>query len=104
MSANAASYRVRGIFLLILPLAFGTVGWEHIYHSVVLGTSVEGSVAGHLEQVLRDGLLALPLALVAVVGGLWFGRRLSLPGRARGRRVRAAARALSRRARRDRRR
>jgi len=82
MSANAALNRGRSVLLLALLLAFGTIGWEHLYHSVVLPTAVDGSVADHLGQVLRDGLLALPLALVAVVGGLWFGRRLSLPGRA----------------------
>jgi hypothetical protein len=82
MSTELVSSRIRGVFLLALLLAFGTIGWEHIYHSVILGISVEDSVAGHLGHVLRDGLLALPLALVAVASGLWFGRRLSLLGRA----------------------
>jgi DNA-binding beta-propeller fold protein YncE len=82
MITSAASSRIRGVLLLMLLLVFGTVGWVHIYHSVILHTSVETSVAGHLEQTLRDGLLALPLAFVAIVGGLWFGRRLSLLGRA----------------------
>jgi DNA-binding beta-propeller fold protein YncE/plastocyanin len=82
MSTDLVSSRIRGVFLLALLLAFGTIGWEHIYHSVILGISVEDSVAGHVAHVLRDGLLALPLALVAVASGLWFGRRLSLLGRA----------------------
>jgi DNA-binding beta-propeller fold protein YncE len=73
--------RGRDILLLASLLAFGVIGWEHAYHSVVLGVGDENA-AGHLVRVLRDGLLALPLALVAVVGGLWLGRRLGLFPRA----------------------
>ncbi len=82
MGTNAALSRIRPVLLLVVLLAFGTIGWEHIYLSVVVPSAVEGSVAEHLQHVLREGLLAVPLALVAVAAGLWFGRRLSLPGRA----------------------
>src|SRR6266487_5069821 len=53
MSTDLVSSRIRGVFLLALLLAFGTIGWEHIYHSVILGISVEDSVAGHVAHVLR---------------------------------------------------
>jgi DNA-binding beta-propeller fold protein YncE/plastocyanin len=73
--------RGRDALLLASLLAFGVIGWEHAYHSVVLGIGDE-SAAGHLVHVVRDGLLAFPVALVAVVGGLWLGRRLGLLARA----------------------
>ena len=73
--------RGRDSLLLAVLLAFGVIGWEHFYHSVVLGVGDENA-AGHVAHVLRDGLLAFPLALVAVVGGLWLGRRLGLLARA----------------------
>jgi DNA-binding beta-propeller fold protein YncE len=73
--------RGRDSLLLALLLAFGVIGWEHLYHSVVLGLGDENA-AGHFAHVLRDGLLAFPLALVAVVGGLWLGRRFGLLARA----------------------
>ena len=73
--------RGRDLILLASLLAFGVIGWEHAYHSVVLGVGDENA-AGHLAHVLRDGLLAFPLALVAVVGGLWLGRRFGLFARA----------------------
>jgi DNA-binding beta-propeller fold protein YncE len=71
----------RDVILLASLLAFGVIGWEHAYHSVVLGVGDENA-AGHLAHVVRDGLLAFPLALVAVVGGLWLGRRFGLLARA----------------------
>jgi hypothetical protein len=74
-------WRVRDLFLLASLLAFGVVGWEHAYHSIVLDIGHE-SAAGHLMHVVRDGLLAFPLAVVAVVGGLWLGRRFGLLARA----------------------
>jgi hypothetical protein len=73
--------RGRDSLLLASLLAFGVIGWVHTYHSVVLGLGDERA-AGHLAHVLRDGLLAFPLALVAVVGGLWLGRRFGLLARA----------------------
>ncbi len=74
--------RIRGVLVLAVLLAFCTVGWEHVYHSAISGGSVGGSIDDHLAPMLRDGLVALPLAVVAVVGGLWFGRRFTTPGRA----------------------
>src|SRR5262245_46362254 len=71
--------------VLLLPasvLAFGVVGWEHLYHTLFLGHS--DTVAGHAEHVLRDTALAVPLALVALVGGGWLTRRLSLTAQAVG--------------------
>ena len=73
--------RGRDLILLASLLAFGVVGWEHAYHSVVLGVA-DQSAAGHFLHVVRDGSLAFPLALVAVVGGLWLGCRFGLLARA----------------------
>jgi DNA-binding beta-propeller fold protein YncE len=72
----------RDSLLLASLLAFGVIGWEHAYHSVVLGVGHENGAAGHLVHVVRDGVLAFPLALIAVVGGLWLGRRFGLLARA----------------------
>jgi DNA-binding beta-propeller fold protein YncE len=66
---------------LALLLAFGVIGWEHVYHSVVLGLG-DVTATGHVAHVLRDALLAFPLALVAIVGGLRLGRRFGLLARA----------------------
>jgi DNA-binding beta-propeller fold protein YncE len=80
---GAGGLRVgRDTLFLASLLAFGVVGWEHAYHSVVLGVGDETAARGHVTHVLRDGLLALPLALVAVVGGLWLSRRFGLLVRA----------------------
>jgi DNA-binding beta-propeller fold protein YncE len=73
--------RNRDSLLLASFLAFGVIGWEHAYHSLVLGV-VEENALGHVAHVLRDGSLAFPLAFVAVVGGLWLGRRFGLLARA----------------------
>jgi DNA-binding beta-propeller fold protein YncE len=57
-------------------MAFITVGWEHVYHTVVLG--VDAPTAGHLLHVLRDTALLWPLALLAATVGLR-SRRLTTP-------------------------
>ena len=51
-----------------LVLAFGVVGWSHLYHAVVLGYA--DTPAGHTAHVLRDGLLAVPVALAALAGAV----------------------------------
>jgi DNA-binding beta-propeller fold protein YncE/plastocyanin len=61
--------RIRELLIPALVLAFGVVGWSHLYHTVVLGYA--DTAAGHTAHVLRDGLLAVPVALVALAGGLW---------------------------------
>jgi DNA-binding beta-propeller fold protein YncE len=65
----------RDALFLASLLAFGVIGWEHAYHSVVLGVVDEHGVAGHLEHALRDAVLVFPVAVVAVVAGLRLGRR-----------------------------
>jgi DNA-binding beta-propeller fold protein YncE len=72
----------RGVLLLSAFLAFGAIAWEHAYHSVVLGITDETGGAAHLEHFFRDGILAFPVALLAVVAGLRLGRRFNLPTRA----------------------
>ena len=55
---------------IVLPglvLAFGVVGWSHLYHAVVLGYA--DTPAESHAHVLRDGLLAVPVALAALAGG-----------------------------------
>src|SRR5215211_2688077 len=65
----------RHVLLLAALLAVGVIGWEHTFHSAVLGVTDEHGAAGHFGHMFRDGLLAFPMALVAVVAGLRLGRR-----------------------------
>jgi DNA-binding beta-propeller fold protein YncE len=74
--------RAPDALLLASLLAFGVIGWEHAYHSIVLDVGSENGAGAHLAHVLRDGALAIPLAFIAVVGGLWLGRRFGLLARA----------------------
>ena len=74
-SGRAGIPRLHQLFFPALVLAFGVVGWSHLYHAVVLGYA--DTPAGHTAHVLRDGLLAVPVAL-ALAGGLWLTRRLPL--------------------------
>src|SRR5437867_11520393 len=57
-------------------LAFGTIAWQHLVHAWTTGANVP--LAGHLSHALRDGALAWPLAILAVVAGLRLFRRLNL--------------------------
>jgi DNA-binding beta-propeller fold protein YncE len=75
-SGRAGIPRLHQLFFPALVLAFGVVGWSHLYHAVVLGYA--DTPAGHTAHVLRDGLLAVPVALVALAGGLWLTRRRPL--------------------------
>ncbi|HKF17627.1 MAG TPA: beta-propeller fold lactonase family protein [Candidatus Dormibacteraeota bacterium] len=70
---------------LLVPacvLAFGVVGWEHLYHTMFLGHSE--TLAGHATHVLRDAVLAIPLAMAALAGGLWLTCGLSWAAQALG--------------------
>jgi DNA-binding beta-propeller fold protein YncE/plastocyanin len=73
---RAGIQRIRKLLFPALVLAFGVVGWEHLYHVVVLGYA--DTAAGHTAHVLRDGLLAVPVALAALAGGLWLTRHRPL--------------------------
>ena len=64
----------KALFLASL-LAFGVIGWEHAYHSVVLGAAEDHGALRHLGHVLRDALLAFPIAFIAAGVGLQLGRR-----------------------------
>jgi DNA-binding beta-propeller fold protein YncE/plastocyanin len=79
-SGRASIQRIRELFFPALVLAFGVVGWSHLYHVVVLGYA--DTAAGHIVHVLRDGLLAVPVALAALAGGLWLTRRRPLVAQA----------------------
>ena len=72
-SGRAGIRRLHQLLFPALVLAFGVVGFLHLYHAVVLGYA--DTPAGHTAHVLRDGLLAVPVALVALAGGLWLTRR-----------------------------
>jgi DNA-binding beta-propeller fold protein YncE len=63
------------MLVLAALLAFGVIGWEHTYHSFVLGAADDHGAGGHLGHGFRDALLAFPIALVAVAAGLRLGRR-----------------------------
>jgi manganese oxidase len=56
---------------LTLLLVFGATAWEHVIHTFVLGEV--DTLSGHLTHILRDGMLALPLSLLAV----WVGASLA---------------------------
>lgn len=62
-----------GIVLVAAVLAFGTVGWQQWLHAGLLS---HGEIGGTAAHWLRDGLLAVPLAMLAV----WWGRRLARRG------------------------
>lgn len=68
--------RGRDVAFLSMLLAFGTVAWEHLLHLAVLAPG--DTLTAHLGHALRDGFLALPLALCAVLGGQWLARRLHM--------------------------
>jgi DNA-binding beta-propeller fold protein YncE len=70
--------RSRDPLLLASLLAVGVIGWEHAYHSVFVGVGDGDAAGGQLAHALRDALLVFPVALFAVVAGLWLGRRLGL--------------------------
>src|SRR5262245_2871178 len=72
----------RRLLLSGCVLAFGVVGWEHLYHTMYLGHGE--TLAGHATHVLRDSVLAMPLAMAALAGGLWLTRRLSRAAQAVG--------------------
>jgi DNA-binding beta-propeller fold protein YncE/plastocyanin len=81
-SGRVGIRRIGELLFPALVLAFGVVGWSHLYHAVVLGYA--DTPAGHTEHVLRDGLLAVPVALVALAGGLWLTRHRPLVAQAVG--------------------
>jgi DNA-binding beta-propeller fold protein YncE len=82
LDAQATRVVGRHVLLLASLLAFGVIGWEHTFHSAVLGVSHDGGAAGHFEHVFRDALLAFPMAVVAVLAGLRAGRRFGPVARA----------------------
>ena len=81
-SGRAGIRRIRDLLFPALVLAFGVVGWSHLYHAVVLGYA--DTAVGHTEHVLRDGLLAVPMALTALAGGLRLMRHRPLVAQAAG--------------------
>lgn len=62
--------------LLAGLLTFGVTGWEHLFHTAHLGLA--GSAGDHLAHALRDGSLAFPMGLVAVVVTRLLARTLRL--------------------------
>ena len=81
-SNDRATPGIRGVLLLASLLVFAVIGWEHIYHSSMLGVTEENGAGAHAGHVFRDALLALPIAVAAVVAGLRFGRRFGVAARA----------------------
>jgi DNA-binding beta-propeller fold protein YncE len=68
--------RIHHVVLLASLLAFAVIVWEHTVHFYILGHG--DTLAGHLGHMLRDGFLAWPLALVAVIGGLSLAQRVGM--------------------------
>jgi len=68
--------------LLAGVLTLGVTGWEHLFHAAHLGLA--GSAGDHLAHVLRDGALAFPIGLVAVVATRLLARMPCLRGGGRG--------------------
>src|SRR4051794_4999937 len=81
-TASEARLLSKGALLVATLLAIATVGWEYVYHAVDLG--LDASPPGHVVHILRDTALLWPLALVATLVGLRFGRFTSPPARAAG--------------------
>jgi DNA-binding beta-propeller fold protein YncE len=78
----ASSIFSRNVLLLASLLTFGVIGFEHAFHSYILGVTEEHGAEGHLGHAVRDALLAFPIALVAVAAGLRLGRRFGPVARA----------------------
>src|SRR5262249_17519125 len=68
--------------LLAGLLTLGVTGWEHLFHAAHLGLA--GSAGDHLAHVLRDGALAFPIGLVAVVATRLLARMPCLRGGGQG--------------------
>ena len=67
MAARDIRHRAEPVIcLLAAVLAFGTLGAMEALHGLILGAETDAGTA----HVLRDGLLALPLALAATLWGL----------------------------------
>src|SRR5262245_18594367 len=66
---------VRNLVLLASLLSFGVIGFEHAFHSSILGGTEEHGAEGHLGHAIRDAVLSFPIALAAVAAGLRLGRR-----------------------------
>src|SRR5262245_5438318 len=79
---RATSAFGRDVLLLALLLTFGVIGWWPSCHSFVRGFEQDHVAVCHLAHPLRDSLLALPLAVVAVAAGLRIGRRYGTVARA----------------------
>lgn len=62
-----ASLRQQNLVLTAM-LAFGVIAWQHFFHTALI-VRTDAGLGEHLPHVLRDGLLALPLASVAVIIG-----------------------------------
>jgi DNA-binding beta-propeller fold protein YncE len=60
-------------------LAFGTIAWQHLVHAWIAGPAAP--LRSHLSHALRDGTLAWPLAVLAVLGGLGLFRWMQLAER-----------------------
>jgi len=60
-------------------LAFGTIAWQHLAHTWIAGPAVP--LRSHLSHALRDGALAWPLAVLAVLAGLRLFRWMELAER-----------------------
>ena len=80
-SSLAPVFDRTGLVLASL-LAVGMVGWEHAYHSVVLGAADQHGAAWHLQSIVRDSLFAFPIAFAAVAAGHRLAARFGVPIRA----------------------
>ena len=63
----------RAFVILSLVLAFVVIAWQQLMHSVLFGYHSDGTGAV-VAHWLRDGLLTLPAAVLAVVLGIRFAR------------------------------
>jgi hypothetical protein len=70
---HAPTDRNPHVFALAAALAFGVSAWLYGVHIVLVGES--NTLAGHLAHATRDGLLAFPLAVLAVGFGRWLAHR-----------------------------
>src|SRR5262245_36825523 len=70
----------RQLFLVAATLTFAVIAWEQLLHATVLHAEEGGTLLSALLHGVRDGVMALPLGLAAVLVGYRMARRLGVLG------------------------
>src|SRR5215472_428098 len=70
----------RQVLVVAAALTFAVIAWEQLLHATVLHAEQGGTLLSGVLHWLRDGVLALPLGLAAVMVGFRAARRLGVVG------------------------